>query len=135
MKANELRISNLIEYFMEDNHDERKAWWETYVVDAQTILQLQTFPEDKDYRAIKITVEWLIKLGFIKHPDRKYYVFKNDINSEFAHLRICDVFGKKEFNVSIGDDDNGIVFCTLKYIHQLQNLFFAVYGEELTLNK
>lgn len=48
MKANELRIGNFIEYYMEDSQDERQKWWEMDIVDAETILQLQTFPEDAD---------------------------------------------------------------------------------------
>jgi hypothetical protein len=70
---------------------------------------------------IPISEEWLLKFGFVEQSYINYFK-KNDITiSKDDNYYECflGVFGTKE----------------IKYIHQLQNLYFALTGEELTLLK
>ena len=119
MKATELRLGNLIEYKIEDELDERKEWWEVSKVDFQDLTWLDSNPRDADFRPIKLTEEWLLKFGFVK---------KEIGYSKLTEMEQC-------FLISFGKHTsvNGIKFNNeIKTVHQLQNLYFALTGEELT---
>ena len=119
MKATELRIGNLIEYKIKDKLDERKEWWEVSKVDFQDLTWLDSNPEDTDFRPIKLTEEWLLKFGFVK---------KEIGYSKLTEMEQC-------FLISFGKHTsvNGIKFNNeIKTVHQLQNLYFSLTGEELT---
>ena len=72
------------------------------------------------FKPIPITEEWLLKFGFFKHnnayvlekPNENIMNFKFSIWSDFT-------YNSSEFPVE------------LKYVHQLQNLYFALTGNEL----
>ena len=74
------------------------------------------------FKPIPITEEWLLKLGFFKYnnayvlekPNENIMNFKFSIWSDFT-------YNSSEFPVE------------LKYVHQLQNLYFALTGTHLKL--
>ena len=117
MKATELRIGNLIEYKIEDKLDERKEWWVVSKVDFQDLTWLDSNPEDADFRPIKITEEWLLKFGF-EYTKLYYIKYDDDLIIYFDGV---DFYFKRSSKS-----------LTIKYVHQLQNLYFALTGEELT---
>jgi hypothetical protein len=124
MKATELRIGNLVNYKIVDELDERKEWFEPCEIDA---VDLQVI--DSDYQPIPLTEEWLLRLGF----EDKKTCFNLSKREELGHD-----FG--DFAVSKYDDtqmkvwrgDRYIGGCHIQHVHQLQNLYFALTGEELT---
>jgi hypothetical protein len=68
-----------------------------------------------DCKPILLTEEWLLKFGYTKEGSNFWNL--GHIVWEYADgVFICD--------------KNGI---TLKYVHQLQNLYFALTGRELTI--
>jgi hypothetical protein len=75
----------------------------------------------KELRPIKLTEQWLLKFGFEK-TETKYYYEKQllfEVHFRNGHLVICR---------------NGLIdsmFISIKSVHQLQNLYFALTGEEL----
>jgi len=71
---------------------------------------------------IPITEEWLFKFGFLKDLDNDIYL---NINA-YAFL-----YWQND-RVELLDDDNNFMISYCKYVHQLQNLYFALTGEELT---
>ena len=118
MKSNELRIGNLIEYRISDRFDKRKEWWEVSEIDADDIHWLsKVMPEDEDFKAIPLTEEWLLKFGF----EKEYGAFK------LKGLKCWLTKYTSEpnlYSVNIGN----IKLSTLKYVHELQNLYFALTG-------
>lgn len=80
-----------------------------------TINQIETIP---------LTEELLVKFGFVK--SHSYWRNKNISMLSFKLQRNTWFFttGKGE--------GNGVA---LEYVHQLQNLYFALTGEELTINQ
>ncbi len=70
--------------------------------------------------AIPLTEEWLVKLGF------EY--------DEFADVRF---WYKEDVSLGANDDypyyENSMKIVYVKHVHQLQNLYFALTGEELTI--
>lgn len=137
MKASELRIGNLTEYFIKDNLDERKEWWEVNTLDINDISDIDRLGfELAGYRPIPITEECLLKFGFVirnKHYSLNYggesmrYAFFDIPRNKF----ILYFHGKFGFNCEEGRKNED--YCIV-YVHQLQNLYFALTGTELTLN-
>lgn len=70
---------------------------------------------------IPINGEWLLKFGFTQSP-------------AFKSLYFVGTF----LNITLGDkimfEINDHIISEIKYIHELQNLYFALTGEELTLS-
>ena len=83
-----------------------------------------------DLEPIPLDESWLIKAGF---ENNSYSVFSRKI-SEYAWLSIsfkdyaCSMICE---NPDIADHDTN---APCKYVHQLQNLYHALTGTELTLN-
>ena len=120
MKNNELRLGNLVEKYLEPQISE---WVETTVT-IQTFIEIETNPNKHGYRPIQLTEEWLFKLGFEK------------IGSNFVirNFFIWYSYYSKSYRLRfflVGSDIE--MFVNLDYVHDLQNLYFAITGEELTL--
>lgn len=86
--------------------------------------------KNDEIKPIPLNKEWLEKLGFEKSTVG-YYAYKSDLYSDYAHLRISDVYDNGKYTVSIGDDKVGICMLHIEYVHQLQNLYYAITSEEL----
>ena len=109
MKENELRVGVYI-YYCE----------EVFEVDAECIKMHMGDDLDDAYRPIQLTEEWLLKFGFevykFDHKENQYR-FKDRLIVIRDNL-FCD-YG------------TGVI---IKHVHQLQNLYFALTGEELKSN-
>lgn len=119
MKAEELRISNYVLSYNKDITQVIRLSKEKIIIDASPIL---------------LTEEWLLKFGFecFNYPywrmlltdgkqedDEFFYIhFENN----YIYLK-CGY--KAEYYVKSAKP--------IKYVHQLQNLYFALTGEELTI--
>lgn len=83
---------------------------------------------DKHIMGIPLTEEILLKSGFIEFKiDEDFYLRKNDFVFE-----ISGVFGFSIFDVDfelLSVNGNKV----LKFVHQLQNLYFVLTGEELEI--
>ena len=87
------------------------------------------------FEPIPLTEQWLIDLGFEKNilSDDSGYYYTLELNEG----KYCDL-------AIVSGDKNGFVEATLfpyeewfryKYVHDLQNLFFALTGSELEYKK
>ena len=107
MKANELRIGNYV-LLTKDNFYTSKI----YQLDGFDIYKLDE-SNCFDAKPIPITEEWLLKFGFEKNSIDLFYSLKNFIiRHDFI---LCDIDIRVE----------------IKYVHQLQNLYFLLTGKEL----
>ena len=129
MEAKELRIGNWV--LVENDHETIKAITQTAFLCALDGKGDGHMQLHKDVYPIQLTEEWLIKFGFKKENNTIYSIsdklsfnevgrwhfFKNENNSFTPHI-------KRENKFSwIGKE--------IKHVHQLQNLYFALTGEEL----
>ena len=106
MKASELRIGNFYNQF--GNITE---------VDWSVLKDLKDAPIDQLWcKPIPLTEEWLLKFGFDKID---FQFIKNGIKL----FPIRDLYYRGNFPIK----------SDIKYVHQLQNLYFALTGEELTI--
>lgn len=106
MKANELRIGNWVDY-----KGNNVQWDNTDFVDGTACRISNPTP---------LTEEWLLKFGFKKKIDGKWVKYgllfiKDPDDSWYPELG--------------GDDWQHFVY--VEYVHQLQNLYFSLTGEEL----
>jgi hypothetical protein len=106
MEAKDLRIGN----FVVTNFKREKE-----VTDIDHVSFIEDFM--KLYDPIPLTEEWLLKFGF-----------KIDKQHE------CDFASIGVFTISFRDNFF-YDYTNLKYVHQLQNLYFALTGEELTIKE
>jgi len=78
--------------------------------------------EIKDYLPIKITEEWLLNLGFVKNLN---HGIENYITSDFTYY-------PDNKQVKIFDRFGGYIYVeNILFVHQLQNLYFALTQKEL----
>ena len=122
MKANEIRLSN---WFI--GYDDKPFKWE-----IEHFANLATVYPDEIIKApIPLTEEILLKAGFEKH--RKGYSL--NVGGESFDYYIKDKFviwDHKHRGYSLESiRSQGFIF--YKYLHQLQNLFFALTGEEIKI--
>ena len=112
MKANELRIGNLV-YLT----DKDKVW---EILDGHEIDECDDNPL---VQPIPLTEEWLLKFGFEKTMSWTY------VKDLVGNLKLVYYLGEKGWSIGFKSYSD---FPNLKYVHQLQNLYFALTGEELT---
>lgn len=130
LRAQDLRIGNLVHYkvFDEVSGDESN---EENIIDSQDIEQIWQLNRSGGsgaYSAITITESHLKTFGFNKSDEgfvriktkRRHYFLEVNIKS-----KRCIIFCKNDYSE--------LLFT--KYVHQLQNLYFALTGNELTLTK
>ena len=121
MKANELRIGN---YY--DHNGEVKQ------VTPNTIVEVCE-AEREWCRAIPLNENWLKKFGFtfderrLWSPSKSWhkYAFR-----PFGEGGIYDEFKQGSLGLQPAKGDS-IVYSLIHYVHQLQNLHFALTGHEL----
>ena len=132
MKAQELRIGNFVNY-IEKIYEGQKDQVVKIIAITQNYLKDDTnkntiVSEVEAYKPIPLTEERLLKFGA-----------KEQIIDECGGKNRKDVkalFLKYQKGLNLMFIDGKMFYGSLeiKHVHQLQNLYFALTGEELTLN-
>lgn len=122
IQANELRIGNCVKL---NNSD-------TTLVPRDFQRYCKSFGIFEEFEPIKLSEEWLLKAGFEK-DDTGVDIFDQDYcewyQKEFPVIGILCQSSDKSY---IFDENTDTL--RLKYVHQLQNLYFTLTGEELEIN-
>jgi hypothetical protein len=103
-------------------------------------------PVEEVFQPLPLTEEWLLKFGFEKEdstPSKghgNYYSMGIcDYKYSFAYAGFRKDWGFYNSYTDAADDkDNNrfdFISCGIQSVHQLQNLFFALTGEELTITE
>ena len=83
---------------------------------------------EKNYKPIPLREQWLLNFGFDFSIDTWYLkgvaIWKTEC---------CDAKGNEEIGYFYELRDVGMMDMHIKYVHQLQNLYFALTGEELKI--
>ena len=111
MEANELRMFNAI-----------KRFGQIVYVNEHTFEDVKI--NNGSYSPIELTEDWLLKMRFEKlgwdyWNGPVYFELADCGNGEWINSINCHEY------------DNGV---KIKYVHQLQNLYFALTNTELTIN-
>ena len=127
INANELRIGNIIYLGVVK---------EPIIVkginpESPVLLNAEPIPLDE---------EWLLKFGFNHFPEM-IHEFRKDTDCGFnislskMPYRWCFYRHECPLSSSYDNDKGTYITDRFKYVHQLQNLYFALTGEELTINQ
>jgi hypothetical protein len=109
MKLMELRIGNLI-----NNKEENIVY-----VNPNHLIVL-AYGIENVFKPIPLTEEWLLKFGFEKSKSKFYYLNEFGVSLDFTAFI---------FKSCLWNSEN------VQYVHQLQNVHFALTSEELIINK
>lgn len=131
MQVNELRIGNYVNVPTQPNPVQVVcSIMPAHAGTSHTIEHLELGGYLMPYEFIEpipLTEEWLVKLGFEKTYESAFRL-KYDLPCNFIGFD----FSKTEDKSMDGLRFYGRYF-KIKYVHQLQNLYFALTGEELTI--
>jgi len=115
MKANELRIGNLI-----------TSAGINGIVTWEILRIIEDNPIFHNYKLIRLTEDFLKKNGFafdgLYFSNEKYGVDTRNVDMMF--------FKKGKFG---NDCPNIIYLCSINYVHELQNIYYVLEGIELNV--
>lgn len=115
MDLRELRVGN---YILEKGSN-------SVTVVELNILRIMTYPEEfNPYTRIPLTEKWLLEFGFTEKYKSDYNGWiKNGVYLVDPERETGDLENKFYYNQNT----------EIKFVHQLQNLYFVLTGEELTV--
>ena len=134
MKANELRVGNYVKGI---GHN---ISWLVEGIETDYIHSSNAWRLLSSFEPIPLNTKWLEKFGFEKNKDNRwmrgksryaifyfeYYATGEDNSMWRIEYHDTD-YGRNEYKDCNQWGDR------IKYVHQLQNLYFALTGEELTI--
>jgi hypothetical protein len=129
MTANELRLGNWIN--VGGNSINTYQTYKPRQITANGIKAIEEENEERPdavlsiWQPIELTEEWLLKFGFKTHDKHDYFIDISD--SSVFHFWFSVYSGDGFYYIDAFD-------IKLKYVHQLQNLYFALTGQELIIN-
>lgn len=127
IEANELRIGNLIKPC---NNNYWSEWYLNKVRTTGVRCTIETLLDKDEYwnwEYIPLTEEWLFKFGLLEVKKGKKYT----VSAGIANLYITE--NGKKYNYAVYEKPFFIQ--KIKYVHQLQNLYFALTGQELQIKE
>lgn len=130
MKANELRLGNLISNMYEKTARVREIREHSLWAGGFVIITDRNSSAIDTLQPIPLTAEWLENFGFRTSGPKLLFLpipnHKIEIHYEMQPYGNI-VTLQSDFGMLIPND--------IQYIHQLQNLFFALTGEELNMKE
>ena len=125
MKAQDFRVDNWINVLNPNTNE-----WKHERIKGKTIKNFQENPTHKlmlnNFKPIELTEEILLKCGFERINHIHGYSFFTLSKSKVNKCHI-DIYENKTQYM-------GYSVSHCKHLHQLQNLYFALTNEELTIN-
>jgi len=124
MKVNnkELRLHNLVR-----NKNTNTVEFITAIQNTEVLETNEIGYTIEEFEPIEINEDWIIKAGFKKVEYKDKYWYKLQIPNEFDLHLTSDNYINNEWRVNVVDWN---INC--KYLHQLQNLYYTLSGQELT---
>ncbi len=120
MKAEELMIGNYLH---------SKLTNQDFSVSAEDIMCISQGLDDGNVHPIELTEKWLVKFGFERDGKYDWELNANGV----LFYGMCD--DRQPINTSIGIFNLPDSKIKIKHVHQLQNLYFALTSQHLTLNQ
>jgi hypothetical protein len=130
MKSNELRIGNYIHFDnflgMKYDYQVTPRFFRHLALDSPDSLEIEI---NGFHQPIPLTEEWLLKFGFT--VDQQL----NGSGAIINGFKIWKGDSWECWNYSTNKEwiDDNEIYVDLFFVHQLQNLYFALTGKELTL--
>lgn len=128
MKANELRIGNIVFEPLNENNNAFKVFEIYHEKDYDKI----NYHNALNFEPVPLTKEWIEKTSFIKDGENYWFGWETHylelmIVTDIWYPLIAQV---PEFS---SEDEQRVCLNAIQYVHELQNLFFTLTGVELQL--
>ena len=129
---NELRIGNLVDLGNRIAKIIEIGHLSCVVADLEETQD--TIEDYQRTKPIPLTEEWLYKFGFkdIDKSDNDYITYTDSNHNYYLQLDVRRKDGKYSILDNSFDDLRDFSMVDVMYVHQLQNLYFALTGEELS---
>lgn len=134
IKVTELRIGNLILGLPLEFEDNEWETCEVVILDIVGETDYTIWVESKnckeqfsEFKGIPLTEEWLLKF------DIKINIWEKSYRGKYYNFEISGVLFYFFTDTNTIEIKGSPIF--YKYVHQLQNLYFALRGEELTIKE
>lgn len=129
MEANELRIGNLVE----EAHS-----GEFGQVDM-VVLSIIERMSNHSYKPIPLTKEWLDKFNMFNGKEYAYGNYPLRMGNyaisdiwKYQHTESSHDISDRGWSIGIESSEGWMFLVCVKYVHQLQNVIFALTGDVLT---
>lgn len=123
IKANELRRFNKV-VFAEDG-----TVFDVLLIEEAGLMvkneEEEFWCEIDQFDGIPLTEEWLLRMGFEKTEKEWYFL---NVCNDWTYL-----YWNKEGIFELSVNKHSVIFQNITSVHQLQNLYFALTGEELEI--
>lgn len=143
METKELRIGNILTdgkfLFIVESIEAEAVWGDIY--ECIKAERIEDYYDEGVYhlnieniKGIPLTEDWLVKFGFEKKSNQRKSWYLSDsilIKNGWAQRAFYIYKEKKIMSVRKGYPTSHVKY--IFYVHQLQNLYFALTGEELTI--
>ena len=142
MKVQDFRIGNMVNYFHHEtclNGIVTSINKKSITINNHATIKIKS----NNISPIALTEEWLLKFGFeLKnqlsiHKTKIYYISNIEVDYCIYFADFRQDFGFYiEYTDSPYAKDEGVLYPItfgIKYVHQLQNLYYALNGEELKM--
>ena len=129
MKGTELRIGNYVNIGLKSS----SLRTDFDAITASGLMDLQVNKETSSfvYEPIPLTEEFILDLGFeTEVSDWCHFTLEYD----FEYYIDISLSFSKEITVNIRNEED-VFYFNVEYVHQLQNLYFTLTNEELTINQ
>jgi len=137
MKATELRIGNYVKWKTEDvTTFEIINYITSQTIGLESDIDFDTLTPIELFKPIPLTEEWLLKFGFERQLKMKWagdgWIHPNSI--------LFDLYKKNKYMgyYQAGRHTKDFFYAVsieIMFVHQLQNLYFALTGEELEIKE
>lgn len=121
LSTREFSIGNL--YTDIDNQLSEMSGYEIY---QMSVKENTDNLDINEYKPIALTEDWLLKFGFEKIDYHRYKIKPSKFDWYYTYSTHDNAF---RFYI----EDTIVCLNVIFYVHQLQNLYFALTGQELTL--
>jgi hypothetical protein len=99
------------------------------VITANDLVELDSDPLDDYYQPLPLTEEWLLRMGFEYEQDEKAFCITNELGVKYG---VCKF--ENNWSLILYSLDDWQVATHIKFVHELQNLYWCLCGEELKIN-
>lgn len=131
INVTELRVGNIVLYTQDnDELPVLKIDGDSKTICLDLLLDLNMEVNEQDIEPIPLTPEWLGRCGFLSAGQFDKDIYKVVVNGESYYIRDHKGF---DFAIDSNEGDPLYIRYDLHHVHQLQNLYFALTGEELAI--
>lgn len=131
LQTKDLRLNNLLEVdgviIQVGKIEEKHITWNLSKNDKLRVWNPFLSINDERIKPIPLTEEWIVKFGFKKIDHHRFKIQPSQYDWFYTYSIHDNAF---RFYV----EDTILCLNTIFYVHQLQNLYFALNGEDLVLS-